>query len=107
MPISVIYIAAAVLFVGAAHDHLPYLPYGYYTVLRIVAAGTFIWAFIVSYSRKGALLPWIYLLLAILFNPVLKVPLTQDYWMIVNITGGALLLLTMHKIKRKSARKLI
>jgi len=107
MPIAVIYIAAGLLFLGAAQEYLPYLPYGYFTVLKIVATGTFIWAFLVSFSRKGSLLPWIYLLFAIIFIPILKLPLTQDLWMIIDITGGALLLLTIDKIKRKSPRKLI
>ena len=107
MPIAVIYIVAGLLFAGAAHDHLPYLPYGYYTFLRIVATGTFIWAFLISFSRKGALLPWVYLSFAIIFNPILKVALQQYYWTIAEISAGALLLLSMYKIKRLSARKLI
>jgi len=106
MPIAVIYIAAGILFVGAAHDYLPYLPYGYFTVLKIVSTGTFIWAFLVSFSRKASLLPWIYLLFAIIFIPILTLPFSQDLWMIVYIAGGALLLLTIDKIKRKSPRKL-
>jgi hypothetical protein len=106
MPIAVIYIAAGLLFLGAAWEYLPYLPYVYFTVLKIVATGTFIWAFLVSFSRKSSLLPWIYLLFAIIFIPILILPLTQDLWTIIYITGGALLLLTIDKIKRKSPRKL-
>jgi hypothetical protein len=107
MPIAVIYIAAGVLFVGAAHGYLPYLPYGYYTVLKIVATGVFIGAFLVSFYRDVSLLPWIYLLLAITFNPIIKIPLPSELWMIVDIVAGALLIFTQNKIRQQSATKII
>jgi hypothetical protein len=107
MPIAVIYIAAGLLFLGAAHDLLPYLPYGYFTFLRIVATGVFIWAFLVSLHRNGSLLPTMYLLLAITFNPVMKVPLPSELWMFVDIAAGSLLLFTRNRIKQQSTAKVI
>ena len=96
MPISVIYIAAGILFLGAAQLHLPL---GYYTVLRIVSTCVFIWAFLVSYNRNASFFPWLFLLFAVTFNPIMKVPLSQELWMIVDITAGALLLFTQNKIR--------
>ena len=107
MPIAVIYIVAGILFMGAAQEFLPYLPYGYYTVLRIVATVAFIWAFLVSFNRNAAVLPWIYLLFALVFNPVLKIPLPQELWTIVYMVSGALLLLTTTKIKQQSVAKIV
>ena len=107
MPIAVIYLVAGLLFVGAAHDQLPYLPYGYFTVLRIVTTAAFIWAFLVSFTRNAAFLPWIYLLFAITFNPVIKVPLSHEIWMIVDIAAGVLLLFTQNNIKQQSATKIV
>ena len=104
MPIAVIYIAAGILFVGAAQLHLPY---GYYTVLRIVAMGAFLWAFFASFNRNASLLPWIFLLFAVLFNPVMKVPLSQEHWMIVDIAAGALLIFTQNKIKQQATTKIV
>jgi len=104
MPIAVIYIAAGILFLGVAQE---YLPYGYYTVLRIVATGTFIWAFLVSFNRNGALLPWIYLLFAVVFNPILKVPLSQELWMAIDIVASVLLIFTQNMIKQQSTTKVI
>ena len=46
MPITVIYIVAAMLFLGAAP-----LPYGYYMLLRLAATGVFIWAAIVVHKK--------------------------------------------------------
>ena len=104
MPITVIYISAAILFAGAAQLHLPF---GYFTVLRIVATGAFAWAFLVALNRNRAFLPWIYLLLTIAFNPVIKVPLSQEIWMIVDIAAGTLLLLSQNKIKQQSTTKIV
>ena len=107
MPIAVIYIAAGILFLGAAHDHLPYLPYGYFRFLGIVAMGAFLWAFFVSFKRNATLLPWIFLLFAVLFNPVMKAPLTKELWIFIDITAGALLLFTQNKIKQQATCKII
>jgi len=92
------------LFLGAAQLQLPF---GYYTVLRIVATGAFLWAFFVALNRNASLLPWIFLLFAIVFNPIIKVPLPKELWMFVEIAAGALLMFTQNKIKQQTSCKLI
>ncbi len=52
MPAAVIYICAAMLFIGAAP-----LPYGYYMLLRLVAFGVFAYAAYVAYEKKSKALP--------------------------------------------------
>lgn len=104
MPITVIYIAAGILFVGAVKLHLPY---GYYTVLRIVATSVFILAFLVAFNRSKSFLSWIYLLFAVAFNPIMKVPLSQERWMIVDIAVGALLIFTQNKIKQHATTQIV
>ncbi len=96
MPIAVIYIAAAMLFVGAAP-----LPYGYYMFLRIVATGVFVWAAFVTYERGDKSLPWVYGILAILFNPLIKVHLPKELWAVVDVGVGIFLLVTSSKIRAK------
>jgi len=107
MPIAVIYIVAGLLFVGAAHDQLQYLPYGFYTVLGIVATAAFIWAFLVSFNRDAPFLPWIYLSFAIILNPIIKVPLPHEIWVIVDVAAAVLLLITQNKIKQQSVTTII
>jgi hypothetical protein len=104
MPLAVIYIAAGIMFLGVAPVHLPL---GFYTVLGIVATGSFIWAFLVAFTRDKSLLPWIYLLFAVVFNPIMKIPLSHDLWLLASIAAGALLLLTQNKIKQQSTTKVI
>lgn len=94
MPVAVIYIAAVILILGAAP-----LPYGYYTLLRLVATGVFIWAATVSYKRKEPVLTWVFALLAIVFNPILKIHFPKEIWAVIDVGAGLLLLAVRAKIK--------
>jgi hypothetical protein len=94
MPVGVIYACAAMLFVGAAP-----LPYGYYTLLRLVACGVFAFAAFVAADRKQKVLPWVFGLAALLFNPIVKVHLSKELWAFVDIAAAILLLATVKKVK--------
>jgi hypothetical protein len=87
MPIAVIYIASALLALGAAP-----LPYGYYTFLRIVGCGVFAFASYITFTQKARVFPFIYSCLAVLFNPIMKVHLPKEVWSVVDLASAALLL---------------
>lgn len=97
MPPVVIYLCAAMLFVGAAP-----LPYGYYTLLRLVACGVFAFAAFVAFERKNKTLPWIYGLLALVYNPIIKIFLPKEIWALVDVAAGILLLSTAKTVKTNS-----
>jgi hypothetical protein len=94
MPTAVIYICAAMLFVGATP-----LPDGYYMLLRLVACGVFTFATIVSFDRKHKTLPWVFGLLALLFNPIIKVHLPKEAWAFVDVAAAILLLVTAKAVR--------
>lgn len=94
MPKIVIYITAGFLFFGI----LP-LPYGYYTLLRIIVCGVFAWAAYISYEKNQTMLPWVFVLLALIFNPIIKVYLPKEVWAIINLFSGLLLILVSKKIQ--------
>lgn len=94
MPTAIIYICAAMLFLGAAP-----LPYGYYILLRLVACGVFAFAAFVSFDRKNKTLPWVYGLLALLFNPIIKIYLPKETWAFVDVAAAILLLATAKAVK--------
>lgn len=94
MPTAVIYICAAMLFIGAAP-----LPYGYYMLLRLVACGVFAFAAFVSFDRKHKTLPWVFGLLALLFNPIIKVHLPKEAWAFVDVAAAILLLVSAKAVK--------
>lgn len=94
MPTPVIYIAAGMLFIAVAP-----LPYGYYTLLRLLTTGVFAWATFVAYEQKHQSLPWVFGFLAILFNPIEKIHLPKELWAIVDIGAGMFLLATKRHIQ--------
>lgn len=94
MPTAVVYICAAMLFLGAAQ-----LPYGYYILLRLVACGVFAFAAFVAFERKSKVLPWIYGFLALIFNPIIKIYFPKEIWAAIDIAAGILLLATAKAIR--------
>ena len=99
MPKQVIYIAAAFLFIGI----LP-LPYGYYTLLRFIACGVFAWAAIITFQRNESTLPWVFAILAIVFNPLIKIHFPKEVWMVIDFCSGLFLIMITNKIKIKRER---
>jgi hypothetical protein len=100
MPLAVIYIATGLLALGV----LP-LPYGYYTLLRIVATGAFVWAAFAAHQKGERTLPWIFVLAAVLYNPVVPVFLAKPVWMIINLGSAALLYFNREKIVEQPAKR--
>ena len=94
MPLPIVYIAAAMLVLGA----FP-LPYGYYTLLRFVGCAVFGIAAYVAFKRKSQYLPWVYALLAIVFNPFIKIHFPKEAWMVIDVAAGLLLLASAKHIK--------
>ncbi len=99
MPKTAIYIAAALLFLGV----LP-LPYGYYTLLRMVAFGVFAWAAFIAFERRGSVLPWVFVLLAILFNPIITIHFPKELWAVLDLCSGALLIFASGEIQEKKTQ---
>lgn len=93
MPKIVLFIAAGMLFVGV----LP-LPYGYYMLLRFIACAVFAWAAHVTYEKNEEVLPWVFGILAIVFNPIIKIHFPKEVWAVVDFCSGLLLLLVSKKI---------
>ena len=100
MPTPVIYICAAMLFLGATP-----LPYGYYTLLRLAACGVFGFAAFIAHERRNALLPWVYGLIALLFNPVFKVHFSKVTWAFLDVAAAIVLLTTAGVIRDRSDKK--
>lgn len=72
------------------------LPYGYYTALRwVVTIAALITAFVAFTSGHPGwvLAGWLYVGLAILFNPFQPVGLARSTWLWIDLAAGALLLL--------------
>lgn len=76
---------AILLFIAAAP-----LPYGFYTFVKIVV---FLCAGYMAYqgyaTRQVGGWPWLWGIVAIVFNPVVAVRMTKEVWTVVDILIGA------------------
>ena len=91
----------ALLLIGACK-----MPYGYYTFLRIVIFG---FTSISSYKNfeitNKSSWPWLYLFVAIIFNPIFPIYLSKELWMFIDISFAILLIFICYKIKNSNAEK--
>ncbi|OOR83809.1 DUF6804 family protein [Moraxella canis] len=93
MPKIVLYIAVVFLVLAV----LP-LPYGYYTLLRLIAFGVFAWAAYIGFERHDKILPWIFVVLALVYNPIIKVYFPKEIWTVINLLSAAFLVLNQRKL---------
>ena len=78
---------AAVMALVAIAD----LPYGYYTLMRLVVCATAVFVIVMAAKSRQMWAVWLYSILALLFNPVAPVHLTKGLWQPIDFATGAML----------------
>lgn len=80
-------------------------PYGYYQLLRIVVFGTSIYLCFLSHRSKSPGWFWLFVSIAIIFNPVLKIHLSRSAWLIFNMIAFVIMgWFGLHKYVLKNMR---
>ncbi len=64
---------------------IPENPYGYYLLLRYVCCVAFTYLTIQAFIRKKQTWIWILGATAILYNPLIRIHLTRETWLVVNL----------------------
>ena len=77
LPAAVWLVPAVALLVALAP-----LPYGYYTLLRIVVCGAAAFIAYSTFSQEGSVSLWVLVMggLAVLFNPLIPIHLSRELW---------------------------
>ena len=78
---------------------IPTLPYGFYTLLRLVVCGVAAYAAFKLKSNpslSGNFIPLI--ITAVLFNPLIPVHLTRLIWLVIDLAGAVYFLTLSKKI---------
>jgi len=78
---------------------IPPMPYGYYTLLRLVVCGTslyLIW-FAKSINRQGWM--WTMGFITLLFNPIIPVHFAKAIWSLVDLVVAIIFLVGIYKLK--------
>lgn len=76
------------------------LPYGYYTLVRFMSVAVFAYFAYVYNERKVMPLAFTFGVLALLFQPFIKIALGRGLWNIVDV-AVAILLIVLWKKERK------
>lgn len=79
LPKKTYYISIAALLLA-----LMPMPYSYYTILRVFITVICSWYLILNKEKINGLF-FCYLGILILFNPIVKIHLTREFWSIINI----------------------
>ena len=97
-PENLIKIALAVLLLIC----LFHLPYGYYQLFRYIALVGFAILAYYEYERKNVPLVIVFAGLMLLFQPIAKVSLGRQAWMIVDmvVAAGLILMVFVRKLKK-------
>ncbi len=73
------------------------MPYGYYQFVRVAATIVFVLLAIQSYNLKFNAMVFIYVVLAILFQPFEKIALGREVWNVFDVIVGVGLLLSVRQ----------
>jgi hypothetical protein len=79
---------------------LPGLPYGYFTLLRVIVCGAAVFGAFNLFERKVEGLAWACVVVAVLFNPFIKVHLGRDAWWLADGAAAVLLGMVAGRLRR-------
>lgn len=79
-------ILAALMLFYAIGDH----PYSYYQLLRIVITGIAAYSAYLAHGTEDTFWKWIFIAIAIVFNPIAPIYSQKETWAIVDLITGLL-----------------
>jgi hypothetical protein len=83
VPRWVAFMAAFLCFAAIAD-----LPYGFYKLLRWVVCGVSIALACQSHERGRINWVWIFAFVAVIFNPLFRMPFEREVWRVFNVLAG-------------------
>jgi len=81
------------------------MPYGYYQFIRLASTAGFIFLANESVDNKNRVWLYIYISLAILFQPIIKFSLGRDLWNIVDIVVALFLICSLFSGKKLTKKQ--
>ena len=80
-----------------------HMPYGYYQLFRFSAMVGFAILAYYQYEKKNIPLVIGFLALALLFQPLLKVPMGRHSWIIIDVLVAVGLVVSVFRLKRRKS----
>ncbi|GCC53702.1 hypothetical protein SanaruYs_39470 [Chryseotalea sanaruensis] len=78
------------------------MPYGYYQLVRFLALAGFSYLSFYYYRQNNQGVSFIYAMLAVLFQPLLKISLGREIWNIIDVVVGLGLIISLFAKSKKS-----
>jgi len=78
-------------------------PYGYYTLLRWVACGVFLYLAYLAFESKRTVWLWVLGINAVIYNPIIRIHLTREIWNVLNVISIVILVVSIFFIERIEA----
>ncbi|WP_366513703.1 DUF6804 family protein [Psychrobacter sp.] len=75
------------------------LPLWLLHLLILIACVVFAWAAYITFENKEALLTCLFITLALLFNPLVKVYLSKEIWAVIDACSAIFLLIVSPKLR--------
>lgn len=79
----------------------PNNPYGYYILLRWVCCGVFAYLTFQTLEHEKQGWAWVLGITALVYNPVFRVPLGRELWVIVNVVTIGIAVVSIFAFKLK------
>lgn len=98
MPLNIIKAMMLMLILPVAFT----LPYGYYSLLRIVATIFFIISANLMDKKKDATFFYVFGILAIIFNPIIKIHFSKNIWALIDLISAIIIGLNIDKLEEKN-----
>lgn len=83
-------VLAIIALTGAVLGNFPFV---YYQLMNWIVVGASIVTALQASRKNNLSIMWLFLLVAVVFNPVAPLYLAQDVWIIVDVVAGALFVL--------------
>ncbi len=75
------------------------MPYNYYTMLRFIVFGVSAYGAYFAYQQSKQVWVWAYLIVAILFNPLIPFYLSKTTWIVLDLLVLVVYVVSLFNIK--------
>lgn len=84
---------------------LGYWPYGYYQLLRFVVCGVSAYVAFMAYQWQKLWATWLFGFVAILFNPLIPIHLSREFWHLIDVTCALLFIAIASALRKPTERE--
>lgn len=78
-------------------------PYGYYQLLRLAVTGYAVWVAVCSWNANRQATMWVFIFIAVLYNPVFKISMERSTHEIVNYLTVFVIAIELFKNRKATA----